>query len=106
MMYHQLPLFDLSLTCPRCGYRFRQPRREALSPVATTILAHVPPRFRAGDVLPVKRVAQLTGYSTAQAQRGLRELAVARCGVRREALGTRKHVYRFQPDSLPTATRT
>jgi len=101
--YHQLALFE-EVTCPRCGYSFQpRARRRSLSPVARAILAKVPRRYLKGDPLPVRDIARLTGYSPAQAQRGLLELARARRGVTREALGHFKHVYRWQPESPQAA---
>jgi hypothetical protein len=100
MPYRQLSLFDDTITCPRCGARFspqRAPR--AFSPVAQAILVKVPERFRDGQQLPVATVARLTGYSVAQAHRGLLELALARRGVVRLRRGDRKHVYHYAPDS-------
>jgi len=97
--YHQLGLFE-EVTCPRCGYSFQpRARRRSLSPVARAILAKVPRRYLKGDPLPLKEVARLTGYSVAQAQRGLLELAQTRQGVERVARGGRKHVYHWRPDS-------
>ncbi len=101
--YHQLSLFE-EVTCPRCGYSFQpRARRRSLSPVAHAILAKAPKRYLKGDPLPVRDIARLTGYSMAQAQCGLLELARVRQGVTREALGHFKHVYRWQPESPQVA---